>query len=132
MSEVTYQDRIMETFFAELENLRKDRERMQQRLEGYRLQNNSLSMPVSTNPFDGQQTPSLLDLLRMRLRTWGRADTHYGLSPHPFEHVSVIENAKADEVVVFILKDGKEILLRDEIGLYPSDRLITQIRLLMA
>jgi hypothetical protein len=37
-----------------------------------------------------------------------------------------------DKVVVFVAHGGKGLVIEDEIGLYPSDALVTQLRLLEA
>lgn len=46
----------------------------------------------------------------------------------PFDHITV---AKADDkVFIFLVKNGKPALLEDDEALFPSDQLITQLRLL--
>lgn len=56
-------------------------------------------------------------------------DEQHGLRSFCDEIVAY-ENDKWDEAIVFIIKDGKPIVLKDDRGLFPSDRLIAQINLL--
>jgi len=47
----------------------------------------------------------------------------------PFEHLST---AKAgDKVFIFVVQNNQPVTLEDEAGMFPSDTLVTQLRLLM-
>lgn len=63
-----------------------------------------------------------LKLLGMRLRlsegqTW------------PFQHITTA--LTEEQVLIFLVKNDKGVILEDERGLFPSDALITQLRVLM-
>lgn len=46
----------------------------------------------------------------------------------PFEHCS--SHRAGNEAVVFVINNGTPVMLHDDLNLFPSDALITQIRLL--
>lgn len=46
----------------------------------------------------------------------------------PFQHISVHQGVAT--VFVFVVSDGKSVTLEDSPDLYPSDQLITQLRLM--
>jgi len=86
----------------------------------------SLSQPgmVSAlgNPISHTSTPTLVDMIRMRLRI-----PPYG-SPWQFlECFCGTDN----QVHVFMVTDNKPIMLTEPWDLFPSDTLITQLRLLL-
>lgn len=63
---------------------------------------------------------SLYDMLAMRMR-WGK-------NPNPFYHCHPVR--VDDKVIVFIIHDKQPTYLEDEWGMYPSDALITKLRLM--
>ena len=85
-----------------------------------------LSQPgmVSTlgNPISHTPTPTLVDMIRMRLRI-----PPYG-SPWQFMECFL---GTDNQVHVFMVMDNKPITLTEPWDLFPSDTLITQLRLLV-
>ena len=74
---------------------------------------------------------SLEEMMAMRMR-WGATPPG---QMHPnavgFKHMAM--HAAGDVVHIWIIThDGKSLVLEDEHGLYPSDALITKIRLLQS
>ena len=68
-------------------------------------------------------------MMAMRMR-WG-AFIPGAIAPWAVGFTHMAMHAAGDMVHVWIItKDGKSIVLEDEYGLYPSDALITKIRLL--
>lgn len=72
-------------------------------------------------------------LLAMRMR-WGvyaeplqQSDMGLG-NGVPFDHVSL--HVGSEKVFVFIVTAGKQVTIEDEIKLFPSDTLITQLKML--
>jgi hypothetical protein len=80
---------------------------------------------ISSDPY-GQVTITS-DLHRMRMIMMRLRITE--ASTIPFQHIST--GLGGDHVFVFIVKGGEPITLRDDVALFPSDTLITQLRLLM-
>jgi hypothetical protein len=77
----------------------------------------------------GRNVVSPMSMLMMRMQ-WGpfKADADYGSEAVPFEHMAVhLGNGKA---FVFIVSNGEAVTLTDEPGIFPSDALITQVRML--
>lgn len=73
-----------------------------------------------------------LQMLQMRMR-WGQYSGPYlqqgtYVEPSPFDHVDVFHGKK--DFIVFVLKDGDPVVIRDSHELFPSDTLITQLRML--
>jgi hypothetical protein len=64
---------------------------------------------------------SLYEMLSMRMR-WTGGD-------NPFTHVD-IQTAGEKAFVWIITKDAQSVVLEDEAAMFPSDKLITQIRML--
>jgi hypothetical protein len=64
---------------------------------------------------------SLYEMLSMRMR-WVGVD-------NPFTHVD-IQTAGEKAFVWIITKDAQSVVLEDEAAMFPSDKLITQIRML--
>lgn len=60
------------------------------------------------------------EMLRVRMRWY--------LTPFPCVKCHNHENIKA--LVFIVTKDGQHVVLEDEWAMFPSDRLVTQIRLL--
>lgn len=48
---------------------------------------------------------------------------------HPFDRLLACK-LNDSTVVVFLIKDGKALMIEDDINLYPTDALVTQLRLL--
>ncbi|CAB4124850.1 hypothetical protein UFOVP55_33 [uncultured Caudovirales phage] len=67
------------------------------------------------------------DLHRMRMIMMRLRITE--ASTIPFNHIST--GLGGDHVFVFIVQSDEPITLRDDVALFPSDTLITQLRLLM-
>jgi hypothetical protein len=61
-------------------------------------------------------------ILRMRLRIEEGAT-------HPLEYITT--HATDDVVYVFVVQKGQAIVLEDAPGMFPSDELVTRLRLLM-
>ncbi len=73
-----------------------------------------------------------LDMLIMRLR-WGHYDPisqmyNYDAGMQKFEYIHA--HVSKDKVIVFSVKDNTSIVLEDTTELYPSDTLVTQVRML--
>ena len=78
--------------------------------------------PPSTLPMD----PLQLIAARLRLpMEQGMLIKFPGL-----DHIHV-HTKGVDTAIVFIVKDGKPVTVEDDPSLFPSDNLITQLRLLM-
>ena len=86
--------------------------------------------PAPPFPATQQSRPhSLEEMMAMRMR-WG-AFIPGAIAPWAVGFTHMAMHAAGDMVHVWIItKDGKSIVLEDEYGLYPSDALITKIRLL--
>lgn len=69
---------------------------------------------------------SALGMLAMRMR-WGQFGNRDGELP-PVEHIDA--HGSGDKVFVFIVHKGEAMLIEDDKDLYPSDQLITKLRLL--
>lgn len=79
----------------------------------------------------GRNVVSPMSMLMMRMQ-WGpfAQDDEHSLfrEAPPFEHMAVhLGNGKA---FVFIVSNGEAVTLTDEPGIFPSDALITQVRML--
>lgn len=77
--------------------------------------------PLISGPTTVQRPPNLYDMLSMRMR-WG--DT-----PNPFHHCNPVR--VDDKVVVFIIHNKQPTYIEDEWGMYPSDALVTKLRLMI-
>ena len=95
----------------------------------------TFSMPPAQSIYDPvpQHPPTdPMAMLQMRMR-WGvwslplHQQGSYCL-PHPFDFVTVADSKK--DVIIFVIKDGEPVTLRDTHELFPSDTLVTQLRLL--
>ena len=72
-----------------------------------------------------QRPHSCNDMLAMRMR-WT-----VGKWAEGFAHVATMEVVDRDKVYVWIIsRDGVQVTLEDESGLFPSDTLITKIRMM--
>lgn len=79
---------------------------------------------------NGRTLPSAMSMLCMRMK-WGPYNDQraFGESTGvPFEHLSI--HLGKEKAVVFIVTAGEPVTLEDEIGIFPSDALITQLRVL--
>lgn len=70
--------------------------------------------------------------LAMRMK-WGVFDkTVHGIGDAvrqvPFDHISIHESTS--KVFVFVVLDGKATTIEDEAAMFPSDTLVTQLRML--
>ena len=63
--------------------------------------------------------------IRLRVR-----DTDSELIDMGLEHISTHYTGGADKVFVFVVQDGKPVTLEDDASLFPSDKLITALRLI--
>lgn len=84
-----------------------------------------------TDPFKYRtEDDRLFNMICSRMR-WNEHDP-YLLMPAkepPFQKISA-HRLNPDTVVVFVIQNGKAILLEDGVDLFPSDTLVTQLRLL--
>ena len=76
---------------------------------------------------------SPLQMLQMRMR-WGQFAGPFIqqgalVEPSPFNHIEVYQGAK--DFIIFIVKDGDPVVIRDTHELFPSDTLITQLRMMV-
>ncbi len=68
------------------------------------------------------RTPSDLEMLAMRMR-WQEG------SMHPFHHLAV--HSVGEKTFVWIItKDCQSVVIEDEAAMFPSDKLVTQVRML--
>jgi hypothetical protein len=78
----------------------------------------------------GRNVVSPMSMLMMRMQ-WGPfagGDEGAFVPSVPFEHMAVhLGNGKA---FVFIVSNGEAVTLSDDPGIFPSDALITQVRML--
>lgn len=65
-----------------------------------------------------------MKMLSMRMR-W------HNMIRAPFEHISVYYNPGHPTAYVFIIHKGEPVTLTDDTTMFPSDQLITQLRLLL-
>lgn len=66
---------------------------------------------------------ALLEDIRRRLRVSQGSSL-------PFEYIAAYHDQPNDKVLVFVVKAGKPAIIEDGWDLFPSDTLITQLRLL--
>ena len=128
-AENQYSDMMLE----ELKELRRRNTELQHSLEVVRFKNNAAYSPDAVRVYGTFGAVSLLGMLRLRLPEWGSSHSYmvdHVLPPPPFEYVGVYQNKIKREIAVLLIKDGKEVILRDDEAMFPSDRLITQIRVL--
>lgn len=76
---------------------------------------------------------SPLQMLQMRMR-WGQFAGPFVqqggfVEPSPFHHLEVHQGEK--DFIIFIVKDGDPVVIRDTHELFPSDTLITQLRMMV-
>jgi len=71
--------------------------------------------------FEARSVPSLSEMLATRLRLPRMAE-------FPFQHISLAETS--EKVLVFVVQNDAYVVLEDGKDLFPSDALITQLRLL--
>ena len=76
---------------------------------------------------------SPLQMLQMRMR-WGQFAGPFIqqgalVEPSPFHHIEVYQGVK--DFIIFIVKDGDPVVIRDTHELFPSDTLITQLRMMV-
>lgn len=82
------------------------------------------------------QAPSYigpLQMLQIRMR-WGQFAGPFIqqgalVEPSPFHHIEVYQGVK--DFIIFIVKDGDPVVIRDTHELFPSDTLITQLRMMV-
>jgi hypothetical protein len=77
--------------------------------------NRAFNEEIPTNPFDPDE---LAKMLRSRLR---------GRLPCKVTHCHKLNDQK---VVVFAISEGKAVVIEDDINLFPSDALVTAMRML--
>jgi hypothetical protein len=76
--------------------------------------------------------PSPTDMLIQRFRY---CNAKMDNAPLPFEFLQAVrpkdDSAGAvDGMIIMVIKDGKPLVLRDDMALFPSDTLIAQLRML--
>lgn len=77
----------------------------------------------AVNVAESRRMHSLKDMMAMRMR-WG-----FGENPIGFAHMAM--HRAGDKVHIWVIThDGESVVLEDDAGLYPSDPLITKIRLM--
>ena len=102
--------------------------------QGVRMSIGSLKAAAAAGPpfarHGGPTRPhSLEEMMAMRMR-WG-ARQEGALAPWAVGFTHMAMHAASDVVHIWIITiDGQSLVLEDEFGLYPSDALITKIRLL--
>lgn len=86
--------------------------------------------PSQTHPIIKTEDDKFFDMLCSRMR-WLDSDP-YRLVPTPQPPFQRISAHKLNDTtaVVFIIQNGKAVLIEDGLDLFPSDTLITQLRLL--
>lgn len=77
---------------------------------------------VRDTPYQMGSDLNRMRMLMMRLRI----NESYSL---PLDHIST--GLGGDHVFVFVVKDGKPVTLTDDAAMFPSDALVTQLRLLL-
>lgn len=88
------------------------------------------------DPFRQFRHTTPLNMLQMRMR-WGEYDPDLdtpfrqgGLATiSPFTHIDVVYSGK--EYIIFIVNGSEPVTLRDSTELFPSDTLVTQLRMLV-
>lgn len=51
-------------------------------------------------------------------------------SDDPWDYLNAVDNPKGENVVVFLIKDGKPLTFEDERGMFPTDSLVGKLNLL--
>lgn len=74
----------------------------------------------STDVYTGRPTPEQMLAMRMR---WSPMERY------PLDHISMY--IAKDKAFIFVVKDGSHVTIEDDAALFPSDALITQLRLLV-
>ena len=84
--------------------------------------------------FDGPKvTPLTMIAMRMGWGPYSGVPIRFGsdLSVTPFQFIEAVRAVGGGKTYVFVLtRDGKPVTLEDDSPLFPSDQLITQLRLL--
>jgi hypothetical protein len=81
------------------------------------------AMPRKLTP--AQRSANLLNMLSMRMDGVSKSRM---IKRPKFEYIYAHE--LEEEVVIFVVAKGGPVMLKDDIKLYPSDALVTQVRLL--
>ena len=78
-----------------------------------------------------QSSKELLSMLAMRMRwtdlTLARGDFAI---VHPFKHIGLCDNHDGSMVLVFIVTSDGHLVIEDEAAMFPSDKLVTKLRVL--
>jgi hypothetical protein len=72
----------------------------------------------------------LFRMLSFRMHWQGLEFTYGRIHPAGFNHITVHKSDDKTVLVFVVQKDGKYLVVEDEWNLFPSDALITQLRLL--
>lgn len=84
--------------------------------------------------FDGPKvTPLTMIAMRLGWGPYSDATIRFGadISLTPFQFIEAVRAGDGSKVFVFVLtRDGRPVTLEDDSPLFPSDQLITQLRLL--
>jgi hypothetical protein len=79
---------------------------------------------ANVRPYESDPSANLLRMIGMRLRL------HEGpVAMFPFNHIDAYRISE-ERVVVFVVHKETPVLIEDDGALFPSDALITQLRLL--
>lgn len=83
--------------------------------------NRNKPVPSYTNPIDNSFTLEGMIAMRLRIQQGSRI---------PFDHLNCAY-VTPEKVAVFVVQNGQHMVLEDDANLFPSDTLITQLRLIM-
>lgn len=83
--------------------------------------------PGTEDPFNSEH---LLSMLAMRMRWHRQHHTRHAEYGHPFKSLGVASNHDDSLALVFVVTHTGHVLLEDDMNMYPSDNLITKLRLL--
>lgn len=85
--------------------------------------------PIAPSPFKTEDS-ILYDMIASRMR-WSDYDPYSNAmrTAPPFQRISA-HRLNDETVVVFVISNGKAVLIEDGAALFPSDALVTQLRLL--
>lgn len=85
--------------------------------------------PRMRTPYDrSEEHQRMLGMLAMRMR-WDRSLDYSMQITHPFKDVMVSE-LSSGAIIVLVVTGAGYVVLEDEAGMFPSDNLVTKLRIL--
>lgn len=85
-------------------------------------------MPSTPWPTDGDGRITPIARIGVRMGWYDRTDIYGSVESNGFDYIDAV--ISHDRAFVFVVKDGKPCTLEEEALLFPSDGLITKLRML--